>query len=359
MTPSPPRIGSRVLDGRRALLIAEMAWAHDGSLDHALTMIDAAADGGFDVFNIHLTSMPDYMVGDYGAAAGEGRVSAGHETSEIYRYLEELDLSGQERAAIAAHVHARGLSLSAMCNDIASVAVAVGLDADVLTVAPACLPETEYLRAVGATGLPVMLGVGGARLGEIEAALETLADAGASGCVLQYGVQAYPTDPAALDLRWLTTLRDTFGLPVAYHDHTDAESPLAFDVPLVVLGLGVAALEKHVTHDRAAKGEDHESALQGAELADFARRVRVVEAALGDPHWRPLSDTERRYREVVRKRAVARGPIAAGARLSAADVIFKRADAGVHPAQLPALLGRVTARELAADEPITAEALGA
>ena len=341
------------LDTERTVLIAEMAWAHDGSIEHALAIADDVADAGFDVLNIHLTSLQDYMVPSYGEQAGTlGRVSGGRDVGTIYGHLEELQLSHDDWETLVAQARQRGLSLSCMCNDIPSVEQASGLAPDVLAIAPACLAEVPYLEAVAATRLPVMLGVGGARLGEIEAALTTLSAPGCGPRILQYGVQTYPTDPAALDLRWLGTLKRTFGLPVAYHDHTDADSPLAFDVPLVALGLGVAALEKHVTHDRAARGEDHESALSGPELRDFVDRVRVVELALGSGQWVPLTETELSYRSVVRKRAVAARAIAVGTALQTADVVFKRADDGIYPEELAALVGRVAVEALAPDDPV-------
>lgn len=345
----------RIGPNEPAFLVAEMAWAHDGSIANAIAIARAAVDARCDALDIHLTSLPDYMVKNYGA--GPGVVSAGHETESVFDYLSRISLPAQAWEEVAHVVHGSGLALSCMLNDLASLSLSDRLEADLLMVPPACVAERRYLEAVAERAKPVMIGVGGAQIGEIESALEVLARNGGGPMVLQYGIQSYPTDPRALNLRYLATLRKLFGLPVLYHDHTEAGSALATEIPLVALGLGAAGIEKHVTHSRSARGEDFESALEPEELKGFTSAVRTAEAALGRPGIRDLSEAEVRYRRVVRKRATAATVLPRGTLLELSSVTFKRADEGLYPDELERFLGRRTRVDLNPEDPIRPEVL--
>lgn len=349
--PRVVRVGAQdVGDPRTPFIVAEMAWAHDGRRENALRIADEVATAGAGALNVHLTDIPSYMARDYGT--GAGRVSAGKETRPIFEYLNEIALTSDDWITVAARVKQHGLALSVMCNDSRSLALADTLGPDVHVLAPACVGDVAFVRALGSRKLPVMLSIGGSTLGEVEAMIEQLLRAGAAGIILQYGYQAYPTRAADLDLRYIATLRDTFGWPVGYHDHTDADDELAITLPLVALGAGASVLEKHVTHDRSAKGEDFESALVGSELARFVSLVRAAAPALGTGRWRPLTDGERAYRSVVRKRARAAHDLEKGARLSAEAVVFMRSDAGLLATEFSHVEGRPVRRPLRSGEPI-------
>lgn len=345
----------RVGDGFPTLVIAEMAWSHDGSHGNAATIIAAAAAAGADGINMHLTSLPDYMVRGYGA--GKGRVSAGKDAEPIYGYLDRINLRPDDWRKLFALARARGLLTSAMCNDPASARLAAELQPDIVMVHASGIAEEPLVRACAALGRPLVLGIGGAWLGEVERAIGWARAEGNEQVILQYGFQSYPTQVEAMHLRFIATLKQLFGLPVGFGDHTDGGSELAITVPIVAAAMGANVIEKHLTHDRSLRGEDFESALDPGRFAAFVRQLRTVERGFGSAAHRPLSDAELRYRDVVRKRAVAARPIAAGEPVTAADVAFKRSDAGLYPDEFRVLAGRRAGRALQPDEPITAETL--
>ena len=343
-------------DPRQPVIVAEMAWAHDGSVEKALRIVDACADAGADALNLHLTDLPSYMVRAYGS--GPGRVSAGKDTKPMFDYLGEIALSRADWTRVAARIHERGLLLSTMCNDEASLASSDSLEPDLHVLAPACVGDERFLKALASRGVPVVVSVGGSTLEEIEASVATCRAAGVPGVIIQYGYQAYPTSPADLDLGYMRTLRDTFGCPVGYHDHTDAEIPAARYLPLVALGAGASVIEKHVTHDRSLKGEDHESAFVGAELADLVAVIKSCAAALGTGRWRPLTEGEIKYRQTVRKRMVAAADLPAGAPLEPGAFTFKRSDQGLTAGEARWIAGRSLRKAKAAGEPIEWQDVG-
>ena len=334
-------------------IIAEMAYSHDGSIELAKTIVDRAADAGADAISTHFTHMPDYMVRHYGA--GPGRVSAGNDTKPIYDYLCEISPGFDDWAKVVKHAKAKGLDVIVMPNDGASFEFAKTVDPAAYVLSAACFEEYEFIAAVGAAGRPVYLRVGGATLGEMEKVIDILRGAGNTAVTLLYGHQNYPTAIAETNLRFLTCLKNTFGLPVGIADHVDANQDFAQIAPLLAIPLGISCIEKHITHDRAKKGEDFESALNGDELKLLVKRVRESEAALGKPFAEGLDASSARYRKNVRKRLVAARDIKAGSTLARDDIAAKRADEGDSPARLDAYVGTVAGADIAMDTGLTAD----
>ncbi len=162
--------------GASTFIIAELAWAHDGSVEKGIRIIRGAVEAGADAFSIHVTSLPDYMVRAYGNA---GTVSAGKPTSAIYDYLDQINPSFDGIAEMAAAVRAGGLAVCLMPNDFASLEFCETLEPDAYVLAPACFAEHDFVEAIGAKTRPVILRIGGATLGEIEDAVRILREAGA------------------------------------------------------------------------------------------------------------------------------------------------------------------------------------
>jgi len=297
--------------------------------------------------------MPDYMVRHYGA--GPGRVSAGKDTKPIYDYLCEITPGFDAWRDVVEHAKARGLDVIVMPNDWVSFKFAETVAPAAYVLSAACFEEYDFIAAVGKAGRPIYLRVGGATLGEIEKVVETLRKAGNAAVTLLYGHQNYPTGIAETNLRFLTCLKNTFGLPVGIADHVDANEDFALVAPLLAIPLGASCIEKHITHDRAKKGEDFESALNADELKLLVKRVRETEAALGHPFAKGLDDSSALYRKNVRKRLVAARDIKSGQRLERADIVAKRADEGDSPARLDAYVDATALADIAMDTGLVAE----
>ncbi len=339
----------------RTYVVAEMAWSHDGKKELALDIVRGTKQAGADCLSVHVTDVAAYMVPHYGS--GEGRVSKGKESEQVFRYLDNVNIRTDWWPDIIAATRDADLALAVMPNDAPSLEISRSFDPDLYVLSAACFVEESFVRAVAREGKPVLLRVGGATLGEIETVIGWLRAEHNESYIILYGQQNYPTRIEDTDLLKLRTLADTFGCPVGLADHIDAEDPLCTQIPFMALPLGAQVIEKHITHNRALKGEDHESALNPDEFADFVKRLRQAELALGNPAFRGLSDSGRRYRQVARKRVVAARDIAQGTVLADADLTCKRADFGEFPDRLELLLGRVAGQDLLANEGVTLSAL--
>jgi sialic acid synthase SpsE len=348
-------IGTRLVGpGAPALIIAELAWAHDGDLDKAARIARGAAKAGADAFSIHVTSLPDYMVRHYG---NPGTVSDGKLTSDIYAYLEKINLGPEQVTTLAGTVRDAGLAVCLMPNDHPSLRLCERLDPDAYVLAPACFVEEDFVAALGEKRRPVILRIGGATLGEIEGAVNLLRENGADQLLLLHGFQTYPTRLEETNLRVLPVLSRLFDCPVGLADHLDGADDLALVIPPLALALGASALEKHITWDREERGEDFESALDPVRFATFVRYVRSAETALGGETMPSLSVDALNYRQVSRKRVVAAEDIPAGTVLEARHLACKRSDEGAQADQRTFLIGRRTRAALLKDAPVMPEQL--
>ena len=332
-------------------VIAEMAYSHDGSIDLAKQIVDGAAAACADAISIHITHMPDYMVRHYGT--GPGRVSAGKETRPIYDYLVDISPSFDVWTEVVSHARKRGLDVVVMPNDPASLQFAETQNPDAYVLSAACFEEYGFISSVGQLGRPLYLRVGGGTLGEIEKVINILRATPCGPVTLLYGHQNYPTGIEHTNLGFLTCLKNTFGLPVGIADHIDADDDFAGVAPLLAVPLGISCIEKHITHDRAKRGEDFESALNPDELKLMVERLRKAEKALGGARAIGLDESSARYRANIRKRLVATRSIKAGETIGESDVAAKRGDEGLTASFREHIVGRVARRDIAFDQGFT------
>jgi len=340
----------------KTVIIAEMAWAHDGSIQKAIDIMKAAKVAGADAIGIHITEMPDYMVTYYGS--GEGRVSAGKEHLEVYKYLVDINPSHDDWLQFAKAARECQIKLCVMPNDSVSLAFAdKSLDADYLALTAASFVEPDFIEACAKTGRTTLFRLGGATLGEIESTLQLWRRSSGGEPILLHGFQNYPTKLEETNVRQLEILRDLFEVKVGLADHIDGSDPISQTIPILALACGATFIEKHVTWDRDEKGEDFEAALNPDDFRVFVNNVRAAEVALGQKEWKPLTEAALRYRDVTRKRLVASRDLEQGAVLARSDVMFKRSDFGANGEQLGMVLGRVLKDDLKKDDGISLDNL--
>jgi N,N'-diacetyllegionaminate synthase len=326
------------------LVVAEAGVNHDGRLDSALELIDAAAAAGADVVKFQTFApaslavrdapLADYQRGRAGDAAGQREM------------LERLCLSADDLTAIAARCERQGILFLSTPFDLSSATQLERLGVPAFKVASSELTNLPFLSALGQRGKPLIVSTGMATLGEVNDAVSAVANTGAP-LVLLHCVSAYPTPLEQANVRAIDTLRSAFGVPVGFSDHS-----IGFDASLAAVARDACLLERHLTLDRTRRGPDHAVSLEPDELRELVRRVRAIEVALGDGRKAP-QPAEHDTCAVARRSIVAARALAAGETLTADALVAKRPGDGLSPALLPELLGARLARSLAADEQLT------
>ncbi|MBI4423410.1 MAG: N-acetylneuraminate synthase [Elusimicrobia bacterium] len=322
-------------------IIAEAGVNHDGSLEQAHRLVDAAVESGADAVKFQTFTAELLANGAAPRAPYQQReVGAGSQVEMLRR----LELEDKAFVELAAHCSRAGIEF--MSTPFHKEA------ADLLEplvrrfkIGSGDLTDIPLLEHVARKGKPLILSTGMSGNDEIERALKAVAGSGVPVSLL-HCTSLYPAPFDTVNLKAMAGLRARFGVPVGYSDHT-----LGLAVPAAAAALGAAIVEKHFTLSRALKGPDHAASLEPAELRTMVEMIRQVEVALGDGVKRVMPGEEA-TRAAARKSLVARRDLPAGTTLGPDMVAAKRPGTGIPPADLAKVLGRTLRRDVKADEPL-------
>jgi N,N'-diacetyllegionaminate synthase len=330
--------GRRVGRGEPVYLIAEAGVNHDGILDRALELVDAAAEAGSDAVKFQVFDVDRLVAEGTAKAAYQRRVDAGSETQD--EMLRRLQLDRRAFQAIAERARARGIAFVASPFDEASVDVLVDLGVPAIKIASPDLVNLPLVAYAAATGLPLILSTGMADLEETLRAVDTARANGAGDLVVLHCVSAYPARPEDANLAAMATLEGALGVPVGFSDHT-----LGTGVAVAAAALGACVIEKHLTLDRAAPGPDHAASLEPREFAELVVQCRAAVAAMGDGVKRPVA-AELENIAVTRRSVAAAHDLPAGSVLTRSSLVALRPGTGIPAADLDTLVGRTLVRDV-------------
>lgn len=265
------RIGRHeVGTGLPVYVIAEIGLNHNGELDLAKRLIDVAAEAGCQAVKFQKRTpelaTPEHMK-DVPRETPWGTMS-------YLDYRRRVELSRDDYLEIARYADLRGLDWFASPWDEPSVAFLDDLDVPAFKVASASVTDVPLLRAIAATGKPVILSTGMSTLEEIDRAVVTL---GTSQLLLMHATSSYPMPAEEANLRTIDTLALRYPVPVGYSGHERG-----LQISLAAVALGAVAVERHITLDRAMWGSDHAASLEPQGLEHLVRDIRIIETAMGD-----------------------------------------------------------------------------
>jgi len=328
----------------QTIIIAEAGVNHNGDLELARQLVDAAAEAGADLVKFQTFSAERLLTQSAPKADYQTRTTEQSESQ--FAMLRRLELTHEMHEVLMAHCRNRGIGFFSTGFDIQSLDYLASLGAERFKVPSGEITNLPYLRHIGGFGKPVILSTGMATLGEIEDALAALEAAGTprTRITMLHCNTEYPTPMVDVNLRAMNSIRDAFGVAVGYSDHTPG-----VEVPIAAVALGATVIEKHLTLDRNLPGPDHKASLEPDEFAAMVQAIRNIEQALGDGIKRP-SPSEIGNRPIARKSLVAAGPIRAGETFTPENVTAKRPGTGITPMRWDEVMGRVATRDYAADE---------
>ncbi len=335
-----PFISAPIGDGRRCFIVAEAGVNHDGDLDRARALIDAAAEAGADAIKFQTFTAAATTTAAAPKAAYQMRHGTADETQQAM--LERLELDEQAHRDLAAHAKAQHIAFLSSPFDGRSAAMLVDMGVELIKIGSGEVTNLPLLRRVGELHIPVVLSTGMCYLGEIETALDALRHGGCEAIILLHCVSCYPADPAEANLRAMDTLRRAFQLPTGYSDHTPGTA-----VALAACARGACLIEKHLTLDRSLPGPDHRASIEPDTFAAMVRDIRLVESALGDGIKRPIPG-EQNLRATARRALVTSRNLDAGHVIEADDLDCLRPGTGIQPALMPQVIGRPVRHELPA-----------
>ena len=356
------------MPNNRVLLIAEAGVNHNGQLDLALQLVDAARAAGADAVKFQTFRAEDLALP--GTATAAYQQGATGETDQ-FAMLRKLELSAEQHRIIATHCARVGIEFMSTPFSEDAVDLLVSLGVRRLKISSGEIVNRPLLAKAAATGLPLILSTGMATLEEVKQAIGWVRAAwalygsplcedtpdpaagppqggvsplggqrgqstsvGASALTLLQCTSAYPAPDEALNLRAIATLGTETGLPTGYSDHS-----LGNAAALAAVALGACVIEKHITLDRKLPGPDHRASSEPAEFAALARDIRRIEAMLGDGIKAPRPD-EIDVRAVARRSVVLATALPAGTVLRREHLQLRRPASGIPAAEFDTVIGQ-------------------
>ena len=326
------------------LIIAEAGVNHNGKLDLAYKLCDAAKEAGVDVIKFQ-TWNTDLVITKNTRMAGYQAENLSSSESQ-YEMLKKLELSYAHFKMIKEHCDNIGIRFLSTADETESLDFLLGLGINLVKLGSGEITNIPYLRYVGGLHLPVILSTGMSNLAQVAIAYDTLAKAGTEDISILHCTTNYPCPMDEVNLRAMVTLRDAFKCRVGYSDHT-----MGTEVPVAAVALGAEIIEKHFTLDRTMNGPDHKASLEPAELKLMVNQIRNIEAALGDGIKRP-NKSEVENAKVVLKSILAKCPIKKGELLTPDNLVVKRASSGISATHWDVVVGTKALCDYDIDEPI-------
>ncbi len=351
-------------------IIAEAGVNHNGSLDRAFALIDAAANAGADAVKFQ-TFKPDAVISRH-AAKAEYQIKNTGDTESQLEMVKRLELGLSAHQQLMQRCEMRNIQFLSTPFDLFSVDMLINeLKVPRIKIGSGEITNGPLLLHVAHSGLPVILSTGMSLLGDIEDALGVLAHGYLQvgevpsipefrrayqspdgqrllqkNVTLLHCTTEYPTPFADVGLRAMDTLAAAFGLPIGLSDHT-----VGYSVAIAAVARGASVIEKHLTLDRSLPGPDHRASLEPSELTAMVTAIREVEQALGSPR-KLVAESEAKNQEIARKSLVALQPILKGEFLTSQNMGAKRPGTGISPMRYWEFLGKTAARGYDTDEVI-------
>jgi pseudaminic acid synthase len=322
-------------------IICELSANHNGSLDRALAMMDAAAATGADAIKIQ-TYTADTLTIDCDRAdfTIAGTAWHGRTLHDLYR---EAHTPYDWHPALFARAKALGVTLFSTPFDQSAIDLLVGLDAPAYKIASFEVVDLPLIAAVAELRRPMILSTGMANLGEIGEAVATARAHGATQIALLHCVSSYPADIADANVATVPHLGAAFGVVSGLSDHTPGS---AAAIAAVVLGGSI--IEKHFTLSRGDGGPDSGFSLEPHEFKSLVDDCRNAWRSVGRVSYDLLGSE--RASVVFRRSLYAVRDIAKGERLSGDNVRSIRPGHGLAPKHLTAVIGQVAARDIVRGE---------
>jgi N,N'-diacetyllegionaminate synthase len=328
----------------KTLIIAEAGVNHNGDMQMAKRLVDEAAAAGADLVKFQTFNASRQVTRSAPKADYQTQTTDSSETQ--HAMLQRLELTEAMHHELTEHCASRQIGFFSTGFDIESVDLLVRLGQEHFKIPSGEITNLPYLCHIGQLGKKIILSTGMATLGDIEAAIDVLEQAGTPRRMLTvlHCTTEYPTPMAEVNLRAMQSLHSAFGVDVGYSDHTQG-----IEVAIAAVAMGASVIEKHFTLDRTLPGPDHQASLEPAELSAMVAAIRNIEVALGDGIKR-LTPSEARNKPVVRKSLVASRSIKAGEVFTAENLTTKRPGNGISAMRWDEFLGNKAQRDFAADE---------
>lgn len=325
----------------KTLIIAEAGVNHNGDFELAKQLVDKAVEGGADIVKFQ-TCKAENVISRYADKAEYQKVTTGEADSQL-EMVRKLMLTYEEYGKLKEYCDEKGIEFLSTAFDLPSVDYLHSIGMRRWKIPSGEITNLPLLIKIAKLGEPIIMSTGMSELSEVEDAIKVLKENGAGEITILHCTTEYPAPYEDVNLKAIDTMKETFGLPVGYSDHTKG-----LEIPVAAVARGACVIEKHFTLDRNMEGPDHKASIEPDELKQMVDMIRHVEVAIGDG-IKKVSPSELKNQDIARKSIIAKTAIKTGDVFTEENITTKRPGSGINPMKWFDLLGKTAKHDYQED----------
>lgn len=337
------------MQSQYVIIIAEAGVNHNGSIENAYRLIDAAADAGVDYIKFQ-TFKADKLVSESAKKADYQIQNIGKANETQFQMLKKLELSEDQHIQLIEYCNKKNIKFFSTAFDLDSLEYLHEIGLQIVKIPSGEITNLPYLRKAASLFKKVILSTGMATIEEIKDALDVFTTAGINKekvTILHCNTE-YPTPYEDVNLKAMLHIQELFGTKIGYSDHT-----LGIEVPIAAVALGASMIEKHFTLDKNMVGPDHKASLEPNDLKSMVLAIRNIEKAISGSGVKEVTESEKKNISIARKSIVAKNSIKKGDVFTDDNITAKRPGTGISPMKWDEIIGKSAIKDFDKDELIT------
>jgi N,N'-diacetyllegionaminate synthase len=325
----------KILKEKKVFIIAEAGVNHNGSMDLAKKLIDAAVEAKVDAVKFQ-TFVSNNVISKYAEKAEYQKTTTAGNESQL-DMVKKLELSFADFVELKKYCESKSIMFLSTPFDMESIEFLEKLEMGLWKVPSGEITNLPYLQKIGSYNEEVIFSTGMSTLGDIEKAFDILVSSGTSreNITILHCNTEYPTPMHDVNLKGMLTIKNAFGVNIGYSDHT-----LGIEVSLAAVALGATVIEKHFTLDKLMEGPDHLASLEPNELKNMVDAIRNVELAISGNGIKEPSNSELKNIKIVRKSLHFNADLNEGHILTPNDFSILRPGSGISPMDIDLVIGK-------------------
>jgi len=325
-------------------IIAEAGVNHNGSIQVAKKLIDAAVESGADAVKFQ-TFKAENLISKAAEKADYQKNTTDASESQ-FDMLKRLELDSSSHKELLNYCKVKDVIFLSSPFDHESIDFLHDLGLQIFKIPSGEITNLPFLRHIGSLRKKVILSTGMSNLQEVKDALAILIKNGTlkENITVLHANTMYPTPLEDVNLNAMLTIQKECGVAIGYSDHT-----LGIEIDIAAVAMGATIIEKHFTLDKKMDGPDHKASLEPKELKAMVSSIRNIEKALGDYEKKP-SPSERDNINIARKSIMSKQAIKKGDILTEKNITAKRPGTGVTPMAWDQIIGTAAIKDYQMDD---------
>jgi len=330
----------------KVIIIAEAGVNHNGDIELAKKLIDAAVEAGVDYIKFQ-TFKSESLVSKFAKKASYQIENTKDAVESQLQMLKKLELSNSQHFELVNYCNKKNISYISTAFDLDSLSFLKELGLNIVKIPSGEITNLPYLRKAASLFKQVIISTGMSSMSEIKEAFDVFLQAGISknDIIILHCNTEYPTPMSDVNLNAMLAIQKMFGVKVGYSDHT-----MGIEVPIAAVALGGTLIEKHFTIDRTLPGPDQLASLEPDELKAMVQSIRNIEKAIGGSGIKEPSESEIKNILIARKSIVAKTSIQKGDRFTEFNITTKRPGTGISPMRWDEVIDKIANKDFDEDE---------